>query len=136
LEQYEVFWRQPLPYKTTLGDNWNISTDIELGAALIRESDSDNDGTGRFSLMPQVSLSPHDMVNLIFGFGAGFMVGETDFTDHNLGGAFFVNSKLGAQLLLGNHWGLEYVYYHQSNGGIYEHNASLNMHQFAISYNF
>ncbi len=119
LEQYEFFWRQPLSYKTTLGDYWNVTTDLELSAALLRESGSDNSETARFSLMPQVILSPHDMVNFIVGFGAGFMTGETEFTDHNLGGPFLLASKLGVQFLLGEHWGLECVYYHQSNAGIY-----------------
>lgn len=136
LAQYEVFWRQPLPYKTILGDNWNVSTSIELGTALLRESGSDNSGTARFSLMPQVIISPHDMVNFIFGLGAGFMAGETDFTDQNLGGTFLLNSKVGAQLLLGEHWGLEYIFYHQSNAKIYDHNGGLNMHHFAFVYNF
>jgi len=136
LAQYEIFWRQPLPYETTLGDTWNVSTDIELGGALIVESGSDNDGTGRFSIMPQVILSPHDMVNFVFGFGAGFMVGETEFTDHDLGGTFLLNSKVGVQLVFGKHWGLEYTFYHQSNAGIYDHNASLNMNQLAFVYNF
>ena len=136
LEQYEVFWRQPLPYKTTLGETWNLATDIEFGAALLRESGSGHTGTGRFSLMPQVILSPHDMVNFIIGFGAGFMAGETEFEDHDLGGAFLLSSKLGVQVVLGEHWGLEYVFYHQSNAGLYDHNASLNMHQLAFAYNF
>lgn len=136
LEQYEVFWRQPLAYETSLGDTWHVATGIELGAALIRESGSDNSSTGRFSVMPQVILSPHDMVNFIVGFGAGFMAGETEFTDNDLGGAFLLNSKVGVQLLLGVHWGLEYVFYHQSNAGIYDNNIGLNMHQFAVSYNF
>ena len=136
LEQYEIFWRQPLPYKTTLGETWNVATDIEFSAALLRESGSGHTGTGRFSLMPQVILSPHEAVNFIAGFGAGFMTGETEFDDHDLGGAFLLSSKLGVQFVLAEHWGLEYVYYHQSNAGIYDHNASLNMHQFALSYNF
>jgi len=136
LEQYEVFWRQPLPYKTSLGDTWNVTTDLELSAALLRESGSGHTGTGRFSLMPQVILSPHEMVNFIIGFGPGFMVGQTEFDDHDLGGAFLLSSKLGVQFVLGEHWGLEYVYYHQSNAGIYDHNASLNMHQLAFAYNF
>ena len=136
LEQYEVFWRQPLPYKTILGDSWNVLTDIEFSAALLRESGSGHTGTGRFSLMPQVVLSPHNMVNFIIGFGAGFMAGQTEFTDHDLGGPFLLSSKLGMQFLLGEHWGLEYVYYHQSNAGIYDHNASLNMHQLVFAYNF
>ncbi len=136
LEQYEVFWRQPLSYETTLGDSWNVSTDLEFAAALIRESHSDNDGTGRFSIMPQVILSPNKMVNFIIGLGTGFMVGETEFTDHNLGGPFLLNSKLGVQVILGEHWVLEYAYYHQSNAGIYNYNASLNMNQLAFSYNF
>jgi len=136
LEQYELFWRHPLPYSTTLWDSWNVSTDIELGLALLREANSDKSETGRFSVMPQVVLSPSDMVNFIIGFGAGFMVGETEFTKHDLGGPFLLNSKLGVQLVLGGHWGLEYDFYHQSNAGIYDHNASLNMNQLSLSYNF
>ena len=136
LEQYELFWRLPLPYKTTLGETWNVSTNVELSAALLRESGSGHTGTSRFSAMPQVILSPHEMVNFIAGFGPGFMAGETEFDDHDLGGAFLLASKLGVQFILGEHWGLEYVYYHQSNAGIYDHNASLNMHQFALSYSF
>jgi hypothetical protein len=136
LAQYEIFWRQPLPYKTTLGDNWNISTGIELAAALITESGSGHTGTGRFSLMPQVVVSPHEMVHFILGFGAGYMAGPTEFTHHDLGGNFLFNSKVGVQLLFGDHWGLEYVFYHQSNAGIYDHNASLNMNQLALVYNF
>lgn len=136
LTQYEIFWRKPLSYQTTLGDNWNVSTTIELGLGLIWESGSDNDGTARFSVMPQLILSPHDRVIFIIGIGAGFMAGETDFKDHNLGGSFLLNSKVGVQVLLGEHWGLEYVFYHQSNAGIYDYNASLNMHQLAFAYNF
>ncbi len=136
LEQYEIFWRQPLPYKTTLGDYWQVTTDLELSAALLRESGSGNSDTARFSLMPQVILSPHDMVNFIIGFGAGVMTGETEFTDHNLGGPFLLASKLGVQFLFGGHWGVECLYYHQSNAGIYHYNASLNMYQVAFAYNF
>lgn len=136
LAQYEIFWREPLPYQTTLGDNWNVSTNVELAAALIRESGSGHTGTGRFSFMPQVVVSPHEMIHFIFGFGAGYMVGPTEFTDHDLGGNFLLNSKVGVQFLFGGHWGVEYVFYHQSNAGIYDHNASLNMNQFTLVYNF
>lgn len=136
LQQYEIFWRQPLPYKTTLGDSWNVATDIEVAAALLREEGSDSGEAGRFSVMPQVIFSPHSMVNFIVGLGAGFMVGETEFTDQNLGGRFLFNAKVGAQLLLGEHWGLEYVFYHQSNAGIYDHNIGLTMHHFAFTYKF
>lgn len=136
LEQFELFWRQPLPYSTTLADTWKISTDLELSGALLQENGGGSSDTGRISLMPQLHISPHEMINFIVGFGAGYMVGETEFDDHNLGGSFMLSSKLGVQLLLGGHWGLEYVYYHQSNAGLYDYNASLNMHQLALSYNF
>jgi len=136
LAQYELFWRGPLPYETTLGGNWNVSAGIELGLGLIKESGSGHSGTGRFSLMPQVVISPNGMVNFIFGLGAGYMAGTTEFTDHNLGGRFLLNSKVGVQIVLGGHWGVEYVFYHQSNAGIYDNNASLNMHQLGVSYNF
>ncbi|MGB3210890.1 MAG: acyloxyacyl hydrolase [Desulforhopalus sp.] len=135
VEQYEIFWRQPLPYSTTLGDTWDVTTDIEFAAAFLRESGGDSE-TGRFSIMPQVILSPHDMFNFIVGFGAGFMEGDTEFSDQNLGGSFLFASKVGLQLLLGGHWGLEYTYYHQSNAGLYDENDGLNMHHLAIAYNF
>ena len=64
------------------------------------------------------------------------MTGDTEFTDQNLGGEFFWSSKLGLQLLLGSRFGIEYSYYHQSNAGIYEYNASLNMHQLALTLRF
>jgi hypothetical protein len=136
LAHYEIFWRQPLPYGTTLGENWNISTNVELAAALIKESGSGHTGTGRFSVMPQMVVSPHEMIHFILGFGAGYMAGPTEFTDHDLGGNFLFNSKVGVQFLFGDHWGLEYVYYHQSNAGIYDHNTSLNMNQLTLVYNF
>lgn len=136
LAQYEVFWRQPLSFQTTLGDNWNVTTAIELGMGLIDESGSDNSATAKFFIMPQVILSPLDMVDFIFGFGAGYMAGETEFTDHDLGGSFFLASKVGIQFSLGRRWGMECLYYHQSNAGIYDHNASLNMFQVGLAYSF
>lgn len=136
LAQYEIFYRHALPYKTTLADYWQVSTDLEFGGALIREAGFDNIGTGRFSIMPQVVVSPHKMVNFIFGLGAGFMAGRTDYSDNQLGGHFLLNSKVGVQIVLGEHWGLEYDFYHQSNAGIYDHNDGLNMNQVALSYSF
>jgi len=136
LSQYEFFYRYPLRYKTTLADYWQVSTDLEFVGALLREAGSGNDGTGRFSIMPQVVVSPHKMVNFIFGFGTGYMAGRTHFSDNDLGGHFLFNGKVGVQLVLGEHWGLEYDYYHQSNAGIYDRNDGLNMHQLAFSYSF
>lgn len=136
LSQYELFWRQPLPYKTTIFDSWDVTTDFEFGAALVTESGSDNSDGGRFSVMPQVVLSPNEMIHLKFGFGAGFMVGNTEFKDHDLGGSFLLASKLGVEISLSTNWGLEYTYYHQSNAGVYDENDGLNMHLFSIVYSF
>ena len=136
LAQYEVFWRQPLSFETSIGDNWDVATAVELGMGLIDESGSDNSATAKFYIMPQVILSPVDMLNFIFGFGAGYMAGETEFTDHDLGGPFFLTSKVGVQFLLGQYWGVECMYYHQSNAMIYDHNASLNMFQVSLAYSF
>jgi Lipid A 3-O-deacylase (PagL) len=136
LEQYEMFVREPLSYQTTLGDSFQISTIVEIGMAIIRETHVEHSEIGRFSLMPQLVLSPHGRLNCFVGLGAGFMGGEADFDRHILGGPLFLASKVGVRLLLGEDWGLEYVYYHQSNAGIYEHNASLNMQQLAIFYAF
>ena len=75
-------------------------------------------------------------VYFVFGIGTGFMMGETDLEDHNLGGPFFLSSKVGLLFVLSEHFGIEYNYYHQSNAGIYDFNASLNMHHVALSYRF
>jgi hypothetical protein len=136
IDQYEVSWREPLTYTETLFEDWKVTAILEFSWALIKEEDSNSSGTARLSLMPQLVLSPHDMINFIAGFGAGFMAGTTEFTSHNLGGPFLFASKLGAQLVLGEHWGLESVYYHQSNAGLYEYNASLNIILLACTYKF
>ncbi|TKB11753.1 acyloxyacyl hydrolase [Desulforhopalus sp. IMCC35007] len=136
ISQFELYYRHPLSYKKKLGDVWNLSTALEFGGAVIDEQDSENSSTGRLSLMPQIMLSPNDAINVIVGIGTGFMMGETEFTDHNLGGPFFFSSKVGFQLVLGKHLGLEYNFYHQSNAGIYDYNASLNMHCVSLSYQF
>lgn len=136
LQQYEVYLRQPLPYKKQTDSGLAISSALEFGVAFLQESGSDNDPAGRFSLMPQLFLSPHENITCVVGFGAGFMVGNTEFTEHNLGGEFLLASKLGLQFLLGQGWNVGYFFYHQSNAGIYEYNASLNMHSLTFSYSF
>ncbi|MFT5728482.1 MAG: hypothetical protein ACI8PB_002636 [Desulforhopalus sp.] len=136
ISQFELFYRMPLSYQKDLGDVWKLSTALEFSGAVIDDSESETSSTGRLSLMPQLVLSPNDTVHFVFGVGSGFMMGETDIDDHNLGGPFFLSSKFGILLFMGQHFGIEYNYYHQSNAGIYNHNASLNMHHAALSYRF
>ncbi len=136
LEQYEIFVREPLPYQMSLGDAMRISTIIEIGMAIIRETHVDHSEVGRFSLIPQLVLSFSDRIHCFAGLGAGFMGGEAEFDKHILGGPLFLASKVGLRFFLGQGWGLEYDYYHQSNAGIYEYNASLNMQQLAIFFTF
>ena len=136
IEQYEWNVRAPLPFKWKFCSDLTVFSAVEAAMARLREAHSENDQTARFSLMPQVILNPHPNINFIIGLGTGFMVGGTEFTKHDLGGSLLFSSKVGIQYLLGQHWNVGYVYYHQSNGGIYEHNASLNMHQLALSYTF
>ena len=136
LEQYEIFVREPLSYKTMLGDHYAIASDLELGAAVVREIHNEDSGLARFSVMPQLSIRPFDRLQFFAGLGAGFMLGDTEFTKHNLGGPLFLSAKLGLRFLFAENWGLEYVYYHQSNADIYAYNASLNMQQLTIFYTF
>jgi len=136
LSQIELFYRMPLSYQKELGDTWLLTTDLEFAGAVIDDNDSETSSTGRLSLMPQIMLSPNDSFHFLFGIGLGFMMGETEFEEHNLGGPFFISSKFGIQFLFAEHFGLEYNYYHQSNAGIYEYNSSLNMNYIGISYTF
>jgi Lipid A 3-O-deacylase (PagL) len=136
ISQLELFYRMPLSYQKELGDVWKLSTAIEFGGAIIDDSESETSTTGRLSLMPQMLLSPNDAVHFFIGLGSGFMMGETKFEDHDLGGPFFLSSKVGVLFVIAEHFGVEYNYYHQSNGGIYDFNASLNMHHLSLSYRF
>jgi hypothetical protein len=136
LHQYELAWQQPLPWEKMVTDTLPLSTAVELAMALIDERGSDESPTFRLALMPRATLEIHENLHLFAGLGLGFMAGETEFTSHNLGGPGFLSSKLGVQLMLGKRLSLEYLFYHQSNAGIYDFNASLNMHHLAISWKF
>ena len=136
VEQYEVFYRQPLPWQWQFDSGLTVSSGLEFGAALIREAGGDNEEGGRFSIMPQVIVSPYPNINLLFGLGVGFMVGDTAFTRQDLGGEFLLNGKIGIQFLLGEHWQIGYCYYHQSNADIYDSNQGLNLNTILLSYSF
>ena len=135
LEQYELFLRKPLPYVTRIG-GMVVSTDLEFGMAMIREWDTSGSGTARFSVMPQVILHLNNRFGFLVGVGAGFMVGDTKFGNHDLGGPLLFSGKVGVQLNLDENWGVEYTFYHQSNGSIYSDNYSLDMQQLALTYTF
>jgi len=136
LEQYELFGRQSLSYTAEWGDTIKLSSVLEYGAALIHYYGPDDAVTGRFSVMPMVILSLYKNINVLTGIGAGFMVGQTDFGEHELDGPIMFNAKIGLQVLLGESWGVEYTFYHQSNGSIYDNNDSLNMNQLALTFRF
>lgn len=136
LRQLTVGLNHELPM-TTEGQGWRIRYSVELeGADIIGDGvDGDTRQTFRLSLMPQAHLWLGEMVRLTAGLGAGFMAGEVEFEDHDLGGPFLLNSKLGAELVMGS-WSVGYTFYHQSNAGIYDNNASLNMNCVGVSFHF
>ncbi len=136
LEQYELFDRYPLPYTTDWGDTIQITTVVELAAALIHYYGPDDAVTGRFSATPMVIVSLRHNINILAGIGAGFMVGQTEFGEHDLSGPFLFTGKIGLQILLGENWGVEYTFFHQSNGNMYDSNDSLNMNELAVTFRF
>ncbi|MFH0783150.1 MAG: acyloxyacyl hydrolase [Pseudomonadota bacterium] len=136
LQQYEMYVREPLPYKTLIGGDFLVSSGVEIGMGIVREAHVEHSEVGRFCFMPQLVLRQNDRMQYFVGLGAGFMGGTGEFTKHGLGGPFFLASKLGVRFPLGKDWGVESDYYHQSNAGIYDKNASLNMMQLAIYYSF
>lgn len=135
IAQYELFWRKPLQFSKKLGDEQQLDAALETAAAIVDENGSNNVAV-RFSLMPHLILCPVEDVKFIFGFGTGFMAGDTEFTSQNLGGEFFLASKIGFWFRLAEKWGLNYTFYHQSNAGLYDYNASLNILQLSIGYRF
>ncbi|MBM9519468.1 acyloxyacyl hydrolase [Desulforhopalus vacuolatus] len=134
IEQYALGWNHELPWLTTVY-GYRLTSSVEMEGALIDEDESEEDPTWRFSVMPQAHLWLDNIFRLTAGFGAGVMAGETEFIDHDLGGPFFFNAKLGVEVVL-QQFSIGYYYYHQSNAGIYEHNASLNMNCIAAAFHF
>lgn len=134
LVQYEMDIRQPLPFSTTLGGRVKVTSAVEVSLGLARENDVAHSELGRFALIPELIAELHPRLEILAGIGAGFMGGDGEFTKHNLGGSFFFASKFGLRLPVTPSWGVALLYYHQSNGGLYEHNASLNMQMVGIYY--
>lgn len=133
--QIEGFYRHNLPYSAQFANEWSLNVKLELAAAYFWQSNDSDYQTGRFSIMPQLFLE-RGIFDLFCGFGTGFMVGDTEYPDHDLGGHFLLNSKVGMALDFTRDFGLEAVYYHQSNAGIYDHNASLNMLSLTLLWHF
>lgn len=136
LSQLEVFYRKSLPYSTQWGEKTEVKTGLEFAGAIIREDVTKSKNAGRLSLMPMVTVSPYKYINFIAGVGVGAVFGETDFPRHKLGGPLCFLAKVGLQLLFTDTFSFEYSYFHQSNGGIYDHNGSLNMHRMAVICHF
>lgn len=133
---YETQIRQPLPHSVRLGGRIPVSSAIEVAMGLVRETYRQYSELGRFSLIPELRVDLHPRLQMLAGVGAGLMGGSGDFTKHDLGGPFFFVSKFGFRLPVSSAWGVELLYYHQSNGGLYEHNASLNMQMVGVYYSF
>lgn len=136
LKQISVGWDHELPFRTD-GRGWMVGYSVELEGAVIFGDDAGGDAqqTPRLSVMPQAHLWIGESFRLTAGLGAGFMGGEVEFEDHDLGGSFLLNSKLGAEMLW-DRWSIGYIFYHQSNAGIYDNNASLNMNCAVVSFHF
>lgn len=134
LVQYELRIRELLPHATKLAGRFAVSSAVEVSLGVVRESDVANSELGRFAVIPELLVDLHPRLQLLAGLGAGFMGGDGEFTRHDLGGPFFLASKFGCRLPVTATWGLEMLYYHQSNGGLYEHNASLNMPMIGVYY--
>lgn len=133
IEQFEVAYREKLPYSWGGGESLEVLTGVEGAAAYVREDGGNSDAAMRFSAMPILLIGPENSIgHLVLGFGAGLMAGETEFTDHNLGGPFFFASKVGLRLVFADRVMVEYDFYHQSNAGIYDYNAGLTMNMLSV----
>lgn len=134
LNQIEIYWRQQLLLDRQWGE-WQVRSALEFAAAYFADEDDSSVETSRFSIMPQLFFE-HGRFAFIAGLGVGVMAGDTEYPHHNLGGSFLLNSKLALQCAVTDNYSLELGFYHQSNAGIYEYNASLNMAFFSLARHF
>jgi hypothetical protein len=135
LQLYELFYLQPFSWpESTVADTLKLSSRIEYSAGFLEDTSPDDGSTARFAVMPRLLISPSRYLDFILGFGAGFMTGDTEYPGHNLGGPFFFQSKVGISINITRKLSLGYLFFHQSNAGLYSYNASLNTFQMEISY--
>ena len=135
LQLHEVFFLQPFSWPdSSISDSLKLSTQMEYSLGFLEDTSPGGDSTMRFAVMPRLLLTPSPYFDLNLGFGAGYMSGETEYPRHNLGGSFFFQSKVGISIHVTKKLSLGYLFFHQSNAGLYSYNASLNTFQMEITY--
>ncbi len=135
LQLYEIFYLQPFSWPdSTISDTLRLSSQVEYSVGFLEDTSPGGDSTMRFAVMPRLLFAPSQHLDLILGFGAGYMSGETEYPRHNLGGSFFFQSKVGISIHVTKKLSLGYLFFHQSNAGLYSYNASLNAFQMEITY--
>jgi hypothetical protein len=124
-----------LDYSKKIGDQWTLRSDIE---GVVGVLSWDGDIAVKPSVMSNLILStPVRKVDIVAGVGFGVMFGDKVFNDdHDLGGAFFVESVLGFRYRISSKSYLGYHYYHQSNGKMYANNDSVNLHQIELTWKY
>jgi len=135
-DQFDLFLTMDLPWQKTFAGGWMLRSDIE---GILGVLTWDGDTAVKPSVMPNLVLTtPGKKVDFIAGLGLGVMIGDTEFDDdeHDLGGPFFFQGQAGFRLHLSERYFLGYRYYHQSNAGIYDSNASVNLNQIELGYRF
>lgn len=137
-DQYDLFVSVDLPWRMEFSRGWMLHSEIE---GILSALTWDGDTAVKPSVMPNLILSsPGGKVDILAGFGFGYMFGGTDFGDggdqQNLGGPFFVQGQAGFRLNVMDNIFLGYRYYHQSNAGIYNENDSVNINQIELGWNY
>ncbi|WP_457577765.1 acyloxyacyl hydrolase [Desulfomarina sp.] len=135
LQLYELFFLRPLfRFDSAPFDSLKLSSQVEYSIGFLEDTEAGGDSTMRFAVMPRLLFTPSQYYDLVLGFGAGYMSGETEYPRHNLGGSFFFQSKVGISIHVTKKLSLGYLFFHQSNAGLYSYNASLNTFQMEITY--
>jgi hypothetical protein len=135
--QYDLHLNLALPWEKSLSSGWRMHGDLETILSLLELEEQ----AFKPSLMSNLVLSsPEGKVDVFFGVGFGAMFGETEFPAEdetfNLGGAFFLQGQAGVRVYMTDHFFAGCRYYHQSNGGIYDYNDSVNLAQVEIGWRF
>ena len=134
-KQLNLQFSVDLPLHRLNRNSWVLRSDIEGILSVLTWGD---DTAFKPSIMPNIILSsPGGKLDLLAGIGFGYMIGETTFGgDHDLGGPFFFQSKIGFHIGLTSNTYVGYHYYHQSNGGTYSSNDSVNSNHIEVIWKF
>ena len=131
--QAEAFVDWALPWALALGKHWNLRSGLDASAGWLGDSKLSG---GIAAVGPTLTLTHKSFPLFVEGGSSPTALTRSEFTDKDFGINFGFTSHIGLGWDVTAHWRLAYRFQHMSNAGLASSNPGLNLHMFALSYQF